>query len=83
MLTPADVDMFLFHQGSRFIVENLAKKMQLPLEKVPFEASHIGNTVSSSLPLLLMPRLQNRPKRILMCGFGVGLSWATMMLDAV
>jgi 3-oxoacyl-[acyl-carrier-protein] synthase III len=82
MLTPADVDVFLFHQGSRFIVENLAKKMRLPLEKVPFEASRIGNTVSSSLPLLLMPRLQTRPKRILMCGFGVGLSWATMMLDA-
>ena len=81
-LAPEDIDVFLFHQGSRFIVENLAKKMGLPPDKVPFEASRIGNTVSSSLPLLLVPRLQTQPERILMSGFGVGLSWATMMLDA-
>lgn len=79
-LTAADIDVFLFHQGSRFIVENLAKKMNLPHDKVPFEATLTGNTVSSSLPLLLAPRLQNPPERILISGFGVGLSWATMLL---
>src|SRR5699024_2708998 len=77
-----EIDLFLFHQGSRFIVENLARKLHLPADKVPFEAAHTGNTVSSSLPLLLQPRLDNPPRRILMSGFGVGLSWATMMLDA-
>lgn len=81
-LTPDDIDVFLFHQGSRFIVENLAKKMGLPRDKVPFEATHTGNTVSSSLPLLLAPRLQNPPEHILISGFGVGLSWATMLLEA-
>ncbi|MGH9522846.1 MAG: ketoacyl-ACP synthase III [Terriglobales bacterium] len=77
-----DIDVFLFHQGSRFIVENLAKKMGLPQAKVPFEAAQVGNTVSSSLPLMLQPRLETRPARILMSGFGVGLSWATMILEA-
>lgn len=78
-----DVDVFLFHQGSRFIVENLAKKMGIDPAKVPFEAAQTGNTVSSSLPLLLQPRLAAPPPaRILMCGFGVGLSWATMVIDA-
>lgn len=76
-----DIDVFLFHQGSRFIVENLAKNLKLPAAKVPFEATETGNTVSSSLPLLLAPRLETRPERILMSGFGVGLSWATMVLD--
>ncbi|HEX5961672.1 MAG TPA: ketoacyl-ACP synthase III [Rhodanobacteraceae bacterium] len=81
-LSVDDIDVFLFHQGSRFIVENLARKMRLPADKVPFEASHTGNTVSSSLPLLLRSRLEARPPRILMSGFGVGLSWATMVLEA-
>jgi 3-oxoacyl-[acyl-carrier-protein] synthase-3 len=51
------------------------------MEKVPFEATDVGNTVSSSLPLLLQPRLQSVPGRILMSGFGVGLSWATIILE--
>lgn len=77
-----DIDVFLFHQGSRFIVENLAKKMGIDPGKVPFEAAQTGNTVSSSLPLLLQPRLAAPPPRILMSGFGVGLSWATMIINA-
>jgi 3-oxoacyl-[acyl-carrier-protein] synthase-3 len=82
-LSRDDIDVFLVHQGSRFIVENLTKKMRLPAAKVPFEATGVGNTVSSSLPLLLQPRLQGAPERILMSGFGVGLSWATMILEVV
>ena len=77
-----DIDVFLFHQGSRFIVENLAKKMGIDPAKVPFEAAQTGNTVSSSLPLLLQQRLAAPPPRVLMCGFGVGLSWATMVINA-
>ncbi|HET9819683.1 MAG TPA: ketoacyl-ACP synthase III [Rhodanobacteraceae bacterium] len=81
-LSSDDIDVFLFHQGSRFIVENLAKKMGIAPDKVPFEAAQTGNTVSSSLPLLLQPRLEAPPPRVLMCGFGVGLSWATMVINA-
>src|SRR6185437_8879749 len=81
-LSHDDIDVFLFHQGSRFIVENLVKKMGLPPAKAPFEAADVGNTVSSSLPLMLQSRLQSRPARVLISGFGVGLSWATMILDA-
>jgi len=77
-----DIDLFLFHQGSRFIVDNLTRKLGLPPEKVPFEAGQVGNTVSSSLPLMLKQRLQAPPPRVLMSGFGVGLSWATMVLEA-
>lgn len=82
-LAPEDIDLFLFHQGSRFIVENLAKRMKIPLKKAPFEAAETGNTVSSTLPLMLSSRLQQRPGRILLCGFGVGLSWATVMIESV
>lgn len=75
------IDLFLLHQGSRFIVENLARRMQLPHGKAPFEAGKTGNTVSSTLPLMLESRLSTPPGSILLCGFGVGLSWATMVIE--
>jgi 3-oxoacyl-[acyl-carrier-protein] synthase III len=81
-LTPQDIDVFLFHQGSRFIVDNLARKLELSPEKAPFEAAQTGNTVSSSLPLMLERRMQAPLRRILLSGFGVGLSWATMLLES-
>lgn len=81
-LSRDDIDLFLLHQGSRFIVDNLARKLGLAPEKAPFEAGQTGNTVSSSLPLLLQKRLSSPPPRILLSGFGVGLSWATMALES-
>jgi 3-oxoacyl-[acyl-carrier-protein] synthase-3 len=81
-LAPGDIDEYLLHQGSRFIVENLSRKLGLPEGKAPFEAAQTGNTVSSSLPLLLEKRLASPPARLLLSGFGVGLSWATMVIEA-
>lgn len=76
-----DIDLVLLHQGSRFIVDNLGRRLGLAADKAPFEAGQTGNTVSSSLPLMLERRLQAPPGRILMSGFGVGLSWATMVIE--
>lgn len=52
-LLAEDVDRFLFHQASLYVVKNLAYQLKLPPEKVPFEAQEYGNTVSSSIPILL------------------------------
>jgi 3-oxoacyl-[acyl-carrier-protein] synthase-3 len=82
-LTTNDVDLYLLHQGSRFIVSNLGRKLGLSPARAPFEADEIGNTVSSTLPLMLERRIASGPKRILMSGFGVGLSWATTVLERV
>jgi 3-oxoacyl-[acyl-carrier-protein] synthase-3 len=80
-LGPADIDLFLFHQGSKFIVDHLTKRLGLPVEKVPVNLAGQGNTVSSSLPLLLQERLDDaRLNRLLLSGFGVGLSWASCLL---
>lgn len=77
-LRAEDVDAFLIHSGSRYIVETIARRCGLPLEKVPFPAEDIGNTVSSSLPLLL--EAQKPGTNLLLAGFGVGLSCATTVL---
>jgi 3-oxoacyl-[acyl-carrier-protein] synthase-3 len=79
-----EVDLLLLHQGSKFIIDNLRTKMELGVERVPFAAAETGNLVSSSLPFLLIPYLTQeapRPRRILLSGFGVGLSWATMLIE--
>jgi len=77
----AEVDQFLFHQGSRFIVEQLARAIGLPTEKAPVLLKDIGNTVSSSIPLMLESTLDEKGiRQVVLCGFGVGLSVATCML---
>lgn len=81
-LTFDDIDLFLFHQGSKFIVDTLAKRLGVPTAKVPVALGDLGNTVSSSIPLAFAPHL-HRPelRRVLVSGFGGGLSWATGLLE--
>jgi 3-oxoacyl-[acyl-carrier-protein] synthase-3 len=77
-----DIDCFALHQGSRYIVDTIRKKLGIPENKAPFVAADYGNTVSSSIPLILE---QASPgwKRIAIAGFGVGLSWASTVLYRV
>ena len=82
-LTMDSVDIFLLHQGSRFMLENVIKRAGMPAEKAPIRLSSTGNTISSSIPLLLETELNGNPKTILMSGFGVGLSWATAIYTQV
>ena len=81
-LAPADVDLFLLHQGSKYIVDTIAQRLGLPREKVLLGLGECGNTVSSSIPLL-MEQVMHRPeiRRVLVSGFGVGLSWASAVLE--
>lgn len=75
-----DVDLFVFHQANRYMLEHLCRQMGLPSEKCPVHMEMCGNTVSTSIPIVLAEleragRLQ-RGQRIMLVGFGVGLSWA-------
>lgn len=79
-----DIDLFIVHQGSRFIVDHLAEALKVSSEKLPFSAEEIGNTVSSTIPLSLKDVLQEyKFNKILISGFGVGLSTATNILQRV
>ncbi|KMJ88301.1 hypothetical protein ACH58_23335 [Achromobacter xylosoxidans] len=76
-----DIDCFILHQGSRYIVDTITKRAGLPADKVRFGMQDYGNTVSSSIPLLLRDELGNQDiRQILLSGFGVGLSWASCVL---
>jgi len=79
-----DIDHFVFHQASFFLIDNLTRHMDLPSEKVVLEMQDLGNTVSSTIPIALRRLIDNEGdlngKKIIVCGFGVGLSWGANVL---
>ena len=79
------IDFFVFHQANRMINETIRKKLGLPDEKVPSSLHDFGNTSSASVPITMTVRLRavlaTAPRRLLLCGFGVGLSWSSCILD--
>jgi 3-oxoacyl-[acyl-carrier-protein] synthase-3 len=81
-LTIDDIDCFALHQGSRYLVNTIRRKMGIDESKVPFVSADYGNTVSSSVPLILS-KLGNKKGPIVTAGFGVGLSWASTVLFRV
>ena len=68
-----DIDGFVFHQASKYILDFIQKKCNIPNEKMLNNINEVGNTVSSSIPLILRQHLESKKKFILV-GFGVGLS---------
>lgn len=75
-----NIDMYLLHQGSKFMVQSASRKITDDISKVPFDIKSTGNTVSSSIPLLFSKFFQQDQKNIIVCGFGVGLSISTALL---
>jgi 3-oxoacyl-[acyl-carrier-protein] synthase-3 len=76
-----DIDRFLLHQGSKYMIDFLIKRTGLPEEKTPYVIQEYGNTVSSSIPIMLKDLILDKNiKRVLINGFGVGLSWASTIL---
>jgi 3-oxoacyl-[acyl-carrier-protein] synthase-3 len=78
------VDLFIFHQANKYMLEHLRKWMKLPPEKFVVVMSHCGNTVSSTIPIALKHAVDDgraRPGAVVMLvGFGVGYSWGATLL---
>ena len=81
-LTIDDIDCVLLHQGSKFIVDTIAKRLGAE-EKTGFHAGEYGNTVSSSIPILLARNVPDDANCVLLSGFGVGLSMGCTVLKRV
>jgi len=79
-LNEADIDFVILHQANRFMLDELVKRLRFPQGKVPYEFADVGNTVSTTIPIVL-ERMVTQGKlksgqRLLLLGFGVGYSWA-------
>ena len=67
------------HQASKYVCNKIKDKLNLPNKKFYFNYSRIGNTVSSSIPIILKDcdkkKIIKNNDTVVACGFGVGLSW--------
>jgi 3-oxoacyl-[acyl-carrier-protein] synthase-3 len=80
-LDPEDVDIYCIHQGSAAIVDAVSRRFRTVKDRFILDMDETGNTVSSTVPILLSKYMDNPDvSRILISGFGVGLSWATSIL---
>lgn len=79
-----EVNLFIFHQASKLVIENLTRTLSLNPEKVFENYEYIGNTVSATIPIALKDaETQGRLKdgdTVMLIGFGVGLSWAATLV---
>jgi len=86
-LEPTVIDHFIFHQANQYILRNIAKRLKINIEKVPMKTfERFGNQSSASIPFVLCGELQealtdSTQRRLLLSGFGVGLSWASAIVD--
>jgi 3-oxoacyl-[acyl-carrier-protein] synthase III len=84
-LTNDNIDYFLFHQANKLMNETVRKKLKIDPLKVPYSLSEFGNTSSASIPITLVhclrKELEGSVKKVCLAGFGVGLSWASAILD--
>ena len=84
-LQKEDVDLFVFHQANKYMLEHLRKKLKIDEDKFFVNLSKVGNTVSSTIPIALCDaRDENKlTGNVLLAGFGVGLSWGATIIRIV
>lgn len=80
-----DIRYFLLHQANRRIIEAVARRLGIAVEKFPMNVAHCGNTSSASIPILLDElnhegKLQ-RGDRLILAGFGAGLTWGATVVE--
>lgn len=78
----ADIDLFVFHQANKYILNFLRKKIKIEEEKFYYYIEKVGNTVSSTIPIALYEaKKENKlTGNILLAGFGIGYSWGGVIL---
>ncbi|MEE3466922.1 MAG: 3-oxoacyl-[acyl-carrier-protein] synthase III C-terminal domain-containing protein [Eubacterium sp.] len=84
-LADEDVDYYVFHQAQGLIVNGIGEVCGIPVERNLTCLKDYGNTSSSSIPLALCVNrdrlIESKTVRLVMCGFGIGLSWATLYAE--
>lgn len=77
---PSSLDLIFAHQANFRIIDAVARRMKLPLDKFYLNLEEVGNTSSASIPLCLDKAVRDgslvQGMRIAMAGFGAGLTWA-------
>jgi 3-oxoacyl-[acyl-carrier-protein] synthase-3 len=79
-----DIDLFVFHQANKYMLNHLRKKLGVEEEKFYYFLENVGNTVSSTIPIALYEAMKENKihvgSNVLLAGFGVGYSWGGTIL---
>jgi 3-oxoacyl-[acyl-carrier-protein] synthase III len=79
-----DIGLFVFHQASQVALDSLRSALRIPPEKLALDLAEVGNLVSASIPVAFERAIERgaaRGQKVLLCGFGVGLSWGTALIE--
>jgi len=81
-LQKEDIDLYVFHQANKYMLEHLRKKLKIEEDKFFVNLAKLGNTVSSTIPIALCEAREKGQLKgnVLLAGFGVGLSWGATVL---
>ena len=83
-LAKDDIDLYVFHQANKYMLNFLRKKIHIEEERFYYCLSEVGNTVSNSIPIALKTALDdgdiNGKMKVAIAGFGVGYSWGSTIL---
>ena len=84
-LEAKDIDYYIVHQANKRIIESVAKRLGEPVEKFPMNLQEYGNTSSASIPILLdelnRAGTLKSGQRLVLAGFGAGLTWGANIID--
>lgn len=82
-----EVDFYALHQATEVTLNFLRKRLKLDKQKSPFCLQDYGNTSSTTIPLVLSNFAQRKDidsskwEKVIMCGYGIGLSWGSIACD--
>jgi len=83
--TPEDFDCLALHQANMMIMKQIVKRTKFDKEKMLISIDEFANTSAASIPLAFVKKYggdtENRSVHALICGYGVGLSWAAGIVD--
>ena len=80
-----DYDALVLHQANMMIMKQIARKVRMPMEKVPVSLDRFGNTSGASVPLTIVDKYgestEKKTLKLLTSGYGVGLSWGVVSFE--
>ena len=80
-----EVDWYVLHQANERILQAVSRRLGIPMEKFPMNLMEYGNTSAASVPILLDEAnrrgLLQRGQKVILSGFGAGLTWAGALLE--
>lgn len=84
-LEKENIDLFIFHQANKFMLNHLRKKIKIDQDKFYVFMSQVGNTVSSTIPIALYHAINDnkikKGDKVVIAGFGVGYSWGSTIIE--